>query len=87
MLRGMNVIRWFRTDLSLAQQTLPVEVLRGVNDRIATHHWSAHLRQVSQGALTSVGGGGRMIPLTHPAAIVAAIERVQSVRRTTPPVA
>lgn len=86
MLRGMNVIRWFRTDLTLAQQTLPVEVLRGVNDRIATQHWSAHLCQVSQGTLTSVGGGGHMIPLTHPAAIVAAIERVQSVQRTTPPV-
>ncbi|WP_295702788.1 alpha/beta hydrolase [Lapillicoccus sp.] len=84
MLRGMNAIRWFRTDLTLAQQTLPVEVVRGVNDRIATRDWSAHLRQVSQGTLTSVGAGGHMIPLTHPAAIVAAIERVRSSQRTSP---
>lgn len=84
MLRGMNAVRWFRTDHTLAQQILPVEVVRGVNDRIATQDWSAHLRQVSQGTLTSVGGGGHMIPLTHPAAIVAAIERVQSVQRMPP---
>lgn len=84
MLRGMNAIRWFRTDLTLAGQTLPVDVVRGVNDRIATRDWSAYLRQVSRGTLTSIVGGGHMVPLTHPAAIVAAIERVRSSPRRGP---
>lgn len=66
MLQGMDAIRWFRTDLTLAQQALPVEVVRGVNDRIATHDWSEHLRVVSHRDLDVGRGSGAHGPLDPP---------------------
>ena len=77
MLRGMDAIRRFRTDLALSRLTLPVEILRGDKDRIASNEWSSVLRRVSGGRLTSVRGAAHMVPLTHPHTVVAAVDRVR----------
>lgn len=79
MLRGMNIIRHFRTDLALGQLTMiPVEIIRGERDRIAPRDWCAELRQASGGRLTSVAGGAHMVPLTHPGVIVEAVQRIHA---------
>lgn len=80
MLRGMDAMRHFRTDLALSRLALPVEIVRGDRDRIASHEWSSVLRQVSGGRLTTVQGAAHMVPLTHPSAVAAAVERLRSAR-------
>jgi pimeloyl-ACP methyl ester carboxylesterase len=77
MLRGMDAIRRFRTDLGLRRLALPVEIVRGDKDRIASLAWSSVLRRVSDGRLTTVHGAAHMVPLTHPNAVVAAVTRVR----------
>lgn len=77
MLRGMDAVRRYRTDLALSRVTLPVELLRGDKDRIASQEWSSTLRRASNGRLTSIEGAAHMVPLTHPAAVVAAVHRVR----------
>ena len=77
MLRGMEAIRRFRTDLSLRGLALPVEIVRGGQDRIASHDWSSVLRHESDGRLTTIHGAAHMVPLTHPMAVVAAVDRLR----------
>ena len=77
MFRGMDAIRRFRTDRAMGQLTLPVEIVRGDKDRIASHEWSSVLRRVSDGRLTTVHGAAHMVPLTHPQAVVAAVDRLR----------
>lgn len=84
MLRGMDAVRHFRTDLALVRLTLPVEIVRGEKDRIASQEWCSQLRGRSNGRLTSVGGAAHMVPVTHPAAVVAAVERVRVLRGRQP---
>jgi pimeloyl-ACP methyl ester carboxylesterase len=76
MLRGMDAVRRFRTDLALAVSPLPVEIVRGDNDRIASSEWCTKLSRASDGRLTSVAGAAHMVPLTHPDAVVAAVQRL-----------
>jgi pimeloyl-ACP methyl ester carboxylesterase len=76
MLRGMDAMRRFRTDLAAAELSLPVEIVRGDKDRIATHQWSSALRLASNGRLTTIHGAAHMVPLTHPHAVVAAVDRL-----------
>jgi pimeloyl-ACP methyl ester carboxylesterase len=76
MLRGMDAMRHFRTDLALSRLALPVEIVRGESDRIASHEWSSVLRQISGGRLTAAQGAAHMVPLTHPGAVAAAVERL-----------
>ena len=76
MLRGMDAIRPFRTDFALGQLALPVEIVRGDKDRIASLEWSSVLQRVSNGRLTTIQGAAHMVPLTHPTAVVRAIDRV-----------
>lgn len=83
MLRGMNAVRRFRTDLALRTLTLPVEIVRGHKDRIATQDWSSELMRASNGHLTTIDGAAHMIPLTHPQAIVAAVDRVRATHPAT----
>lgn len=89
MYRGMNAVRHFRTDLTLLPLQLPVEIVRGANDRIASQAWSSRLREASAGRLTTVPGAAHMVPLTHPTAVAAAIQRVRttSERQALPAVA
>ena len=85
MVRGMNAIRWYRTDHALARLDLPVVVLRGALDRIALQDWSARLSANARGRLQEVGGAGHMVPLTHPDAVVAAVREVTSAVSTAGP--
>jgi pimeloyl-ACP methyl ester carboxylesterase len=78
MLRGMNAVRGFRTDLALESLTLPVEIVRGRKDRIATQDWCSELKRAANGRLTTVEGAAHMVPLTHPEAVVAAVDRVRA---------
>ena len=78
MLRGMNAVRRFRTDLALESLTLPVEIVRGRKDRIATQDWCSELMRAANGHLTTVEGAAHMVPLTHPEAVVAAVDRVRA---------
>ena len=57
MLRGMNAVRRFRTDLAVQSLTLPVEIVRGRKDRIATQDWCSELMRAANGRLTTVEGG------------------------------
>jgi pimeloyl-ACP methyl ester carboxylesterase len=81
MLRGMNAVRRFRTDLAVASLTLPVEIVRGRKDRIATQDWCSELMRAANGRLTTVEGAAHMVPLTHPEAVVAAVDRVRAATR------
>lgn len=78
MLRGMDTVRHFRTDLALGRLVLPVEIVRGSNDKIATKAWSSQLQRASRGRLTSIHAASHMVPLTHPEAVVAAVARVRA---------
>ena len=77
MLRGMDSVRRFRTDLALSGLVLPAEIVRGDKDRIASREWSSILRRASNGRLTTIHGAAHMVPLTHPSAVVAAVDRVR----------
>lgn len=77
MLRGMDALRRFRTDLALSRLAVPVEIVRGENDRIASYEWSSALRGASGGRLTTVQGAAHMVPLTHPSAVAAAVDRLR----------
>jgi pimeloyl-ACP methyl ester carboxylesterase len=83
MLRGMDAIRHFRTDVALGRLAIPVEVVRGGKDRIASHAWCSDLQRASKGGLTTVQDGAHMIPLTHPTAVATAIDRVRSTAAET----
>jgi pimeloyl-ACP methyl ester carboxylesterase len=72
MLRGMDAVRRYRTDEALAGLDVPVEVVRGERDRIAPLDWCEALSP----RVTTVPGGGHMVPLTHPDAVADAVRRV-----------
>lgn len=78
MVRGMDAVRHFRTDVALTGIGLPVEIVRGHADRIASRQWSAALRRIAGGRLTTVHGAAHMVPLTHPAAVAAAVARART---------
>jgi len=78
MVRGMDAIRWYRTDQGLASLHIPVVVIRGARDRIAPQDWSAKLTAIARGRLQIVGGGAHMVPLTHPDEVVMAVCDVAS---------
>jgi len=85
MVRGMDAMRWYRTDRALAGLAMPVVVLRGARDQIAPQDWSARLCAVARGRLKVVGGAAHMLPLTHPDAVVAAVREVASAASTPGP--
>ncbi|PKW26567.1 alpha/beta fold hydrolase [Phycicoccus duodecadis] len=81
MLRGMNRIRFYRTEVGLAAASVPTLVVRGENDRIAPGPWCERLAAAAGTPLTTVPGAAHMVPLTHPAAVVAAVRRLEALRR------
>ena len=85
MVRGMDAMRWYRTDQALSRLDIPVVVIRGARDRIASQDWSARLSAIARGRLHVVGGAAHMIPLTHPDAVVAAVREVASAASTAGP--
>lgn len=82
MVRGMDVMRWYRTDRALARLDIPVVVIRGARDRIGSEAWSASLSTIARGRFQKVGGAAHMVPLTHPDAVVAAVREVASAAST-----
>lgn len=78
MVRGMDAMRWYRTDRALSRLGIPVVVVRGARDRIASEEWSARLSSIARGRLQKVGGAAHMVPLTHPDAVAAAVREVAS---------
>lgn len=83
MVRGMDAIRHFRTDVALTGLGVPVEIVRGHTDRIASRQWSSALRRIADGRLTTVHGAAHMLPLTHPSAVAAAVARASLATTTT----
>ena len=78
MVCGMDAMCWYRTDQALASLHIPVVVLRGAGDRIASQDWLARLSGLALGSLQVVGGAAHMVPLTHPDAVAAALREVAS---------
>jgi pimeloyl-ACP methyl ester carboxylesterase len=78
MLRGMDTMRHYRTDVGLAAASAPTRIVRGSHDRIASEDWCAHLARTSGASVLSVPGAGHMVPLTNPDAVVAAIEDLRT---------
>ncbi|MBC7558467.1 MAG: alpha/beta hydrolase [Dermatophilaceae bacterium] len=78
MVRGMDAMRWHHTDQGLARLDIPVVVIRGSRDRIASQDWSARLCTIARGRLQVVGGAAHMVPLTHPEPVVAAVREIAS---------
>ena len=78
MVRGMDAMRWYRTDHGLARIDLPVVIVRGSRDGIAAADWASHLTGNARGRLEMVAGAGHMVPLTHPEAVVLAVREVIS---------
>lgn len=79
MLRGMNAVRHFRTDLALKAVTIPVEIVRGDTDRIAAQVWASSLQTICSGTLTVVEGSAHMVPSTNPKAVTAAVNRIREI--------
>lgn len=82
MLRGMDLVRRYRTDHALADVDAPVEVVRGEQDRIARQDWCEHL--VGPARVTTVPGAAHMVPLTHPGAVADAVRRVAARAQAAP---
>lgn len=78
LLRGHDAMRWYATEQALRGVDVPVAVLRGEHDRIPSPDWTATLLDGPDRFLTVVPGAAHMVPITHPGAVVAAIERVRA---------
>lgn len=73
VLGGMDQMRWFRTEVALADVEVPVTVVRGEHDRIAPADWAAALTRGPVRRVVTLAGGAHMVPLTHPAEVADAI--------------
>lgn len=73
MARVMNAARDDRIDLTLARVRCPVQVVRGVHDRIAPEDWCARLAPT-----VTLPTGGHMVPMTDGAPLAMAIEKFRS---------
>lgn len=76
MVRGMDATRGYRIDHGLARCRVPVVIVRGEHDRIATDAWARHLAEVGCVELTRVSSGAHMLPLTHPQAVAQAVRGI-----------
>ena len=76
MYRGMDAIRSFRTDVALEAAGVPVVIVRGGRDRIAAKRWSTTLSHASDGHLSTIRTAAHMVPVTHPEAVTAAVDRI-----------
>lgn len=74
--RGKDRIRGYRTDVGVSRLDVPVHVVRGEHDHLATAGWCARLVAGPGADVTEAAGGGHMVPLTHPELVAEAVERV-----------
>lgn len=77
MLRGMNQIRRYRTHTALSGLSIPVHVIRGQHDRIASAAWCARLSGHGVTERASVPGAAHMVPLTHPHVVATCTEHLR----------
>jgi pimeloyl-ACP methyl ester carboxylesterase len=77
MLRGMNQIRRYPTHTALSHLSIPVHVIRGQHDRIASAAWCAQLSGRGVTERTSVPGAAHMVPLTHPHVVATSAEHLR----------
>lgn len=84
MLRSMDVVRRYAIAEALARITVPVVVVRGSRDRIAPHDWAADLVRPADRSLVTAAGSGHLVPLTEPAAVVHAVDRVTASLASAP---
>jgi len=74
MARGMDAARHHRLDLTLAELTCPVLIVRGPHDAICPADWAAALAAATpQGSAETLPAGAHMVPVTHPDALAARI--------------
>jgi pimeloyl-ACP methyl ester carboxylesterase len=80
MVRGMDAIRSFRSDLALRRTNVPVAIVRGSRDRIARYDWCRQLAGAAGGEafVTSIADAGHMVPLTNPQAVADAVQAIQA---------
>lgn len=76
LLRGMDRLRRHRTDTTVAGLDVPVIIIRGEHDHIASASWCDELAARSGGSVTTGPGAGHMVPLTHPHLVGDAVEQV-----------
>jgi pimeloyl-ACP methyl ester carboxylesterase len=76
LMRGMDQLRRHRLDRALARVSVPVVVVRGEHDHIASSSWCEGLSRLSGGSVTTGGGAGHMVPLTHPQFVADAVVQV-----------
>ena len=76
LLRGMDRLRRHRLDRALAEASVPVVVVRGEHDHIASASWCEALARLSGGSVTTGAGAGHMVPLTHPHLVADAVGSV-----------
>jgi pimeloyl-ACP methyl ester carboxylesterase len=74
MRRGMAAARRDHIGRTLAAVSCPVLVVRGARDRIAPADWTEALAAVApHGRARTLPAGAHMVPMTHPAALAAAV--------------
>lgn len=78
LLRGMHVVRHYRTDEGLAGLSVPLVVVHGEQDRIAPAAWCRRLARSGRGELVPVPDGAHMVPITHPDVVADAAERLRA---------
>lgn len=76
MLRGMDAVRRHRIDHDIQQAQVPLIVVHGARDRIATRTWSARLAAAGNGTSRMSVDSAHMVPLTDPGAIADAVRMV-----------
>lgn len=84
MVRGMNAVRQYRTDRALKGLSVPVHIIRGERDRIATQAWCNELAGMATSRVTAVDGAAHMVPLTHPRVVAAAADSLRGDTGGTP---
>lgn len=78
LLRGMDVLRHYRTDEGLSGVTVPLAVIRGEHDLISPEPWCTRLAATARAVVTTVPEGAHMLPLTHPQVVADAAERLRA---------
>lgn len=74
MARAMDAARRHRIEQALPTLSCPVLVVRGRHDRIAPDAWVTALAdRARDGHAVTLPAGAHMVPITHPAALAAAI--------------
>lgn len=85
MLRCLNTVRHYPTGSALALVDAPTVVVRGSADRITPQDWAAALAAPRGEPVHTAYGSAHMVPLTDPAAVARAIQRVHAQLAARPP--